>query len=68
MAFTLIFGMKMGSKSQHFGGQQRVFKIKDVIILGPFIITTRNFLCVKPFGHSLGMHKNNSHKMHDKLI
>ena len=40
MAFTLIFGMKMGSKSQHFGGQQRVFKIKDVIILGPFIIAT----------------------------
>ena len=62
MAFALMFRMKMGKKSHMFNilGRQRFFKIEDVIISEPFIITTWNFLSLKPFGYRLGMHKNDS--------
>ena len=71
MAFTLIFMMEIGKKSCKFSivGVGRDFpKIEIIIISEPYIITTWNFLWVKPFAHNLGMHKNNSPKMHNKLI
>ena len=49
-------------KIRILGHFERFVKIENVIISESFITTTWNFLCAKPSGHSLGMHKNKNPK------